>query len=213
MCGLKSNKSYILPSYKKKVISLSFVSIVARHDFITVMSDGRVTDSENVSTEEDYQKFMRTSKNSFLAYAGTKEACEMAATNILPLLEHEIPLHMIIESLPTVFSQLQSNGKIKILLAMGGVSKENKIELHTISSIDNRVQSYYPTQKNDIISVFLNNTEIGDQKYNIKFKELLGETGFDSPSEVIQAQKLLNNYAADNDISVNKRTFRLSIRV
>lgn len=55
---------------------MSFVSIVVSSEFVTVMSDGRVSGENNTVLEENYKKFKKISPKQFIAYVGSRAICE-----------------------------------------------------------------------------------------------------------------------------------------
>lgn len=193
---------------------LSFVSIVARENFISIMSDGRVTGASGIPIQEDYQKFTVFDKSAFIAYAGTKDICETIVRDYEGFFRWNIyDFSMWVKELQELFrtADFESQG-LKVNLGFGGVNQDEKIEFHALSSSDLRLQSFFPV-KDDISFAFLNNTTLGDQIFNEKFVEFLKVTGFETPTNVIQSQKLLNNYVSQNDNTVNTKTFREVIRI
>jgi hypothetical protein len=187
------------------------VSIVARENFLNVMSDGRVTGSDHKIIDEEYQKYM-CDNNSFIAYAGTLEACEMVVRDINELVFIDKDYSGAINVLLEVFKQVKLEEKgMKVMMALGGLNKNGEIGFYTVDSIKKESQAYIP-KDDDIAYSFLNNTDHDDTDLKSKFREILKETGFDTPSKSIQAQRLMNNFVADRDISVNKKTFRAVIK-
>ncbi|MEK4006480.1 hypothetical protein [Paenibacillus sp. FSL H3-0333] len=190
---------------------MSFVSIVARENFINVMSDGRVTGSNDEVVDEEYQKYVSNDK-SFIAFAGTLETCEMVVRDIKEIVFDNKDYVGAIYVLLGVFKQIKLEEKgMKVMMALGGVNKIGEIEFYTVDSIKKEAQTYIP-KDDDIAYAFLNNTEHEDVTLKSEFIGILKETGFDTPSKSIQAQRLMNNNVADRDKSVNKKTFRAVIK-
>lgn len=190
---------------------MSFVSVIARESFLTVMSDGRVIDRNDCIIDEAYQKFSCDEK-SFIAYAGSREVCEMITRDIRDLVFNDRDYVGATLVLVQVFEQLklESHG-LKVMMALGGVNKQEEIELNTVDSIKKETLSFKP-KGSDIDYAFLNNIKNNKVDFQTKLVELLKQTGIDTPSNTIQAQRLLNNYISDLDISVNKKTFRAVVK-
>ncbi|EJR61717.1 hypothetical protein IIO_02625 [Bacillus cereus VD115] len=56
---------------------MSFVSVIQTEKFLTVVSDGQVTnESDKAITQKDYKKFKKISPNQYIAFAGSKGWCE-----------------------------------------------------------------------------------------------------------------------------------------
>lgn len=190
---------------------MSFVSVIARESFLTVMSDGRVIDRNDCIIDEAYQKFSCDEK-SFIAYAGSREVCEMITRDIRDLVFNDRDYVGATLVLVQVFEQLklESHG-LKVMMALGGVNKQEEIELNTVDSIKKETLSFKP-KGGDIDYAFLNNIKNNKVDFQTKLVEILKQTGIDTPSNIIQAQRLLNNYISDMDISVNKKTFRAVVK-
>ncbi|WP_337034833.1 hypothetical protein [Paenibacillus illinoisensis] len=191
---------------------MSFVSIIATKDFLTIMSDGRVMGINGTPIEENYQKFLKVGDSSFIAYAGDRAFCEMLSRDIQGMVESK-SYDTAIQVLEQIFKKADF-GERSVLMGIGGLNSSGNIEFFTISSKNYVIQKqkYYP--ENDTVSyAFLNNTKMGHEEFQEKLIELLRETGYGAPSQTIQAQRLLNNFIAELDNSVNKSTFRFVIKV
>jgi hypothetical protein len=191
---------------------MSFISVIARENFITVMSDGRVMNYEDVPIEENFQKFINIENRSFIAFGGTRELCEMITKDIVPILKNELNYSIWLQSFRRVLESLKLNqNNLKCMFAFGGINHERNIEFYTINSITLDSKKFNP-YGDQISYAFVNNTKNADKLYEDKSIELFRETGFSTPSEVIQAQRLLNNFVSTQDVSVNNVTFRMIIK-
>lgn len=188
---------------------MSFVSIIARADFITVMSDGCVTDNSGV-VQEDYQKFVQITPELFLAFTGHAPAGELLLKafeqtefdKLAPRLNFDQVFFIIKNLIENIFH----NSKLKILLAFGGRNRNGEIEAYYINSIDMQTGHYVP-KGNQINTILLgNSTEL-----NGLLKQFLATTGDSTPKQILAAQKLLNDHVAVGDPSVNTTTFELII--
>lgn len=191
---------------------MSFVSIVATTGFVTVMSDGRVKDIVSGEIiQEDFQKFIKANDSkAFIAYAGNRESCEPIALNLKNAIEEGISFDIVQTILISAVRKLIPE-HLTVMFALGGLNSDNEIEFYSFNSRENTNSHFKPA--NDVISyTFLNNTGIARKDFEGEFVKNLRETGFQSPTSTIQAQKLLNRYIASRDETVNNTTFRLSIK-
>ena len=189
---------------------MSFVSIIARENFISVMSDGRVMYGNEI-IQEDYQKFIKINDQSFVAFAGSKEICEIFIEEVRTIVNQNSNIINYLHSLVGRFNQLSLNNHgLKVMLGIGGINSNQEIEFHTINSIDNQILNFSP--KGEMISyAFLNNTKYDDSVLVNKLIETLGQTGFGVVKEVKKAQKILNDFVAATDQTVNDTTYHVGI--
>ena len=190
---------------------MSFVSVVAREKFISVMSDGRVVDLNTQKVkQEDYKKFISIDNNAFVAYTGIKELCEMVATNIEKSIRKGLEFSEILVVIRIAVAQFIQK-QHTVMFAFGGINKNNQVEVFSYNSRDESTNHFLP-KGDEIAYVFLSNGSTAESMLEEKFKSILRETGIDSPSSFVQAQKLLNRYVASIDPTVNNNTFRLIIK-
>lgn len=191
--------------------SMSFVSVIAREDFITVVSDGQVTrDSEVI--QNSYKKFTKISNKQFVAYTGIKEICE-ALVNEIEYKGNEL------HDLNHIAMEL--NEKIKVfpydtltvMFIVGGIDETGNIEFHTLNNDPSeKLRSFYPVN-DDLNYGFLSNGKLeGKINLTVNLIEHFKTTGFNTPNKCIRAQKLLNSDVEKIDETVNNVTFDLTIK-
>ncbi|MGG1518730.1 hypothetical protein ABE504_25145 [Paenibacillus oryzisoli] len=188
---------------------MSLVSVVARENFVTVMSDGRVQDKVG-TIQEDYQKFVQLSPNLFLAFTGHAEPAEallkafeiQGFKNMLPEMAFE-QFNFLITGLIKAFI---SKSPYKLLMAYGGVNEKNEVVVYYINSLDLSCDHYSP-KGNDINVICLGNGHATSPLLGT----YLNRTGSDTPQQILSAQRMLNDHVAELDESVNKHTFQLII--
>lgn len=184
---------------------MSFVSIIARENFVSITSDGRVCGHAGLPIQEDYKKFIEVNKNYFIAYAGQKEPCELFISNsglISPL----VPNFELLAR-QTQFKLLTNPfDKCRILLAFGGLDNLGQISIVTFSTLQPEIQVFKP--KDDAVNyVFLNNSSLDDTQIVEKLIEHLKTSGIETADQIKIAQTELNNYVASKDRTVNKNIF------
>lgn len=195
---------------------MSFVSVVATQRFINVVSDGRVVDLETGEPiQEDYKKFIEVDNRSFVAFAGnaglSSKVAEVIASNLVNR-RREIK-NMISELRDSLNRQVR--GLAEAQIAIGLINDDNEIELFSFG-VSQDITHFRAKDKNDIGYVFLQNSLL-DKKFGSNFlenklREYLAKTGIKRAQDVLNAQLLLNDFVADNDPSVNKVTFKLTIK-
>ncbi|MNW37055.1 hypothetical protein D3C74_140860 [compost metagenome] len=189
---------------------MSFVSIVMSNDFLTIMSDGRVSGLEYEI--EDFQKFVCSNDGkSFVAFSGDRTGCEIISQEVLKSFQLGIPYKTISKEL-IEFIDRNFGYNVVIKIAFGGIGEHGEIEVYNYD-YPSKEETYFHPSEREIDYIFLCNVPktLRPEVAN-KFGELLNETGKDSPSSIIQAQKLLNNYVSSFDNTVNKKTFRAVIK-
>jgi hypothetical protein len=198
-------------------MNLSFVSIVSTEKFISVMSDGLVTNispnKDVIRLEEDYQKFIRISPKQFIAFTGSKDIFEQIK-NETPYKTERYDL----KELANIFykkSRAVPENEGRVMIGVGGIGQDDCIEFYTLTnSQEDLLKSFKPI--NDEISyAFLESSYIDEKKHseiNIEFIKLLKKNGVNTVNKILRTQKELNMFVEAFDPSVNKRTFELYIK-
>ncbi|MEK3821355.1 hypothetical protein MKY20_19980 [Cytobacillus sp. FSL W8-0315] len=190
---------------------MSFVSIISRKNFITVMSDGQVTNHEGQPIQSDFQKFKQISPHQFIAFAGAKEICEQFI-NQVEYTAGSYNLNDIANQINQIANEERFN-QFRLFFAIGGIELDGDITLYVVEhggTRDFRVQR--PINEDDINYAFLNSEMIDRVNMNEKLIECLRITGFETPEECLYSQKLLNDFVESIDSTVNNQTFTLIIR-
>jgi hypothetical protein len=194
---------------------MSFVSVISRETFLCVMSDGLVTGPDRKTiVQEDYQKFIPLlDSRAYVAYTGTKDLCERILGNLQFVnrnfkgwreVFHEIFVDWSL-------SEFLNESGFVFQLSFGGLNEENEIECFSINAKNNEELHYVP-KGDDFAMMFLTNTSFEDNFWQPKMSEFLVGMDINVPSNIVSAQKQLNNYIADRDATVNKKTFRMVIK-
>lgn len=182
---------------------MSFVSIVARSSWISVVSDGRVTAGDDV-VEEQYQKFILPTSGSFIAYAGNKQPCELIAKRLLDTGFRTDPLEESARRVFGMIAHLKDLGH-KAFVALGEVSASGA-EFYACGP-NQSVPVFFRPKGDDVCYSFLSNTHLSDEALEQQFVLGLQRSGVDTSAQCQQAQIELNEWVADRDVTVNKNTF------
>ncbi|NGZ75830.1 hypothetical protein [Saccharibacillus alkalitolerans] len=188
---------------------MSFVSVIAKENFITVMSDSSAAGSENTPQPEEH--VVRVGEQEFVATAGgDREAREVIAKHISGLLEEGTPYDRILVILQMTLSAFSEQGK-SVMTAFGGVNRGGEIEVCTYDP-NSRAERHLKPRGTEVAYFFLAE---GAGKYGNLHELLQGywkETGTETPSAMIQSQKLLNRYVASKDDTVSSSTVKLVLK-
>ena len=193
---------------------MSLVSTIATKDFITVVTDGRVTSFNNEIIREDYQKFIQISNTLFVGYAGDQKNCEtfIKESKLLGVTNWESKdLSRYLKKKFACYKNKDRN----VLIIIGGINRRNKIEFFTLDSrIGNDTVKYYLPKNEEIKYALLYNDVIDKPNLELykKLTDIMKATEIKSIKDVVKAQIILNNYVSDNDTTVNKNIFKLIIK-
>lgn len=187
---------------------MSFVSIIARENFITVMSDGQVTGENGKTLQKDYKKFKKISRQQIIAFAGAKSICEQIVEQV-PYTKGVYNLSDIAQQIWSVIKEERFNA-FNLFFGIAGVDVDDKVSLFLVNN-KTGLSSTRPNANSDVSYITLNPSEIVNVSERISI--ILSETGFNTPTKCLKAQKKLNDFIADNDPQVNKYTFDLTIKV
>lgn len=188
---------------------MSFISIVARKNFVTVMSDGQVTGYNNTPLQEEQKKFKVISEKQFIAFAGFKEPCEFVV-NQIDYTDNFYDLESIAEQIFYMINQKELEN-IRLFFAIGGLdSIKNEIVFYTVDNAG-MFDIYKALNDRDFKYIFFN--PINEVNLEHKFNQFLTVTGNDNADSCLKSQKMLNDYVAEIDAYVNKQTFELKIEI
>ena len=187
---------------------MSFVSIVARETWISVVTDGRCMTEDEV-VDEHYQKFAQPDSDRFIAYAGDKDKCELVVRGMRELGHIQLGLE---DSAKHMAGLIQEVGRrdFKLFMATGSVGPTGA-EVYAFSTESNQPIILKPGTM-DICYTFLSNNGVSEESLNKEFAKLIQKYGDCSPDKARQAQIELNTWAAGQDCSVNNITFTCELK-
>ncbi|MNR93451.1 hypothetical protein D3C72_245080 [compost metagenome] len=189
---------------------MSFVSVVSRETFITVMSDTREISLTGEILSEETKKSKKIGERHFVAYAGIRIICETVADGIEHLLLAGADFKLIYDKLSPLIQ-----GKVPdphtAMFSFGGINNEGEMEVITFSSTNNDVNIQKPKGK-AISYAFLSGHYKNGIDYNEKFQEFIKVFGDETPTDFLHSQKALNKLVSENDNSVNNKTDRFVIK-
>lgn len=188
---------------------MSFVSIVARENLVSIASDGRVCRNDGLPIQEDYKKFIEINEKSFIAFAGNKEPCELFIRNSGLLSQHARDFKALAVQIQNQL-MVSPLSKFKILLSCGGLDCCGEIVFFTFSTLQTKIQFFRP-KGDEICYAFLNNSSLNDAQVVERLVECFRISGIETADQIKQAQVKLNNIIATMDQSVNTTVFTFVI--
>ncbi|OKP91312.1 hypothetical protein [Paenibacillus sp. P32E] len=199
---------------------MSFISVVATEKFVTIMADGRVVNMDSGEIiEENFIKYLQVNEKAFIAFTGTKDTGEaMAETIARRIIEGEdfAKIHQIligtIESLKEIITDSRP-----VSIAFGGFNKEGEAELRSYASKSKQTLQFKPKGHEFATTLMTGaNSSLDEKDLHVVFEGFMREAmhgNIDpSPSQIIQAQKLMNKYVSERDYTVNNITSRLVLK-
>ncbi len=179
---------------------MSFVSILATENFLTIMSEGRMMSHDKKVTREDYSKIRRIG-NYVLGFGGNLGPCA-EFVNTSGLLRPIGNLDLMAEN---ARARIEAFREHKVFVVFGGRNGRGEIEFYGLGTEEMRLLHYKPT--GDEISFAFLNMPFQGYDLNNNFIRFLGMTGYQTPEQTLRAQKMLNDdFAAINPV-MNTNTF------
>lgn len=151
---------------------MSLVLATAMKEFIIFMSDGMVSikkDNKVESLDENYKKLVRVNNKVCIGFAGSKEPCEEVISKLSQDDAERLSLQdifqIIYSNAKSVYSKWRTkyiDEEIKILMMIGGISSENKIELKSFSSKENFIVNEYKPNNTDLCYLMLSPEDVNE---------------------------------------------------
>ncbi|MBJ8006263.1 hypothetical protein [Bacillus cereus] len=183
---------------------MSFVSVVGGSDFLSVMTDGRVT-HEGEIVQEDYPKYRMIGESIVVAFTGDRAACEW----IFEALNKEVVMKQDFMKTARDIKELLNHHPIlegsDVRWIIGGINPQNEMDCIVISTEESE-PIRYEVPSEGIMTVYAYPFDAEYEELNDKLLEFLDQEG-----KLISAQQLLNDYVAENDFSVNKNIYHALI--
>lgn len=175
---------------------MSFVSIFATSDRLSVMSDGRVSKGK-IPVCENYQKFT-IHETSFVAATGSFIACKSLRDQVIEMFKTRNDYYSISEAIKLEICELKSK-KEKVMISFGGKNSDGKIEFYTLSTSDDVMSHQVPKTKNDLEYNLLISDAVKETNFPDKIDFLLKKNKYD----IVTTQEQLNEEISNVDNSVN----------
>lgn len=197
---------------------MSFVSIIATENFATITSDGRVI--ERTESGEIIKKAERTP--SFIKISGKQVVACTGNPALLRQMEETFPFkksgtYLLRNRMNTFEAQVkQVPYEVEdVLLATVEINGSGSIECWMVSNQPGQAGQRLQPKEGKIVTIFMAGRHINEEKIKKimeKFSELSNQYGRNTANKILNAQKELNRFVADIDLSVNKHTFSLTLK-
>lgn len=189
---------------------MSFVSVFAMENFITVMSDGLVTNEESKTlADQRFKKFKKISPNQFVAVAGNQGVAQA----IFDLFESQSSEYDLWELTNTIRDQILKEitiDKANCLVVLGGI-RNNEIIAYSFSNDPNKEINKLQPKGNDSTYMCLS-SDLNEIDPFEEMEKLLRRAKPKTPSAALKIQEELNTLIATYDSSVNRITFKMAIK-
>ncbi|MGG4481215.1 hypothetical protein [Paenibacillus illinoisensis] len=193
---------------------MSFVSVVVCEDFLSVVADGRATNTIVGKIDSEYeQKIHKIGENVFYSNTGFVDPSVEFILN--SNLKNSIVTNGVLSDESDIRSWYE---EVKVLIKknlffeirFGGLSVNNKFEVYLINSVENDIQKL--NYKKGTIAYSLASSDnlmkkISEEYFVKKYTELRVE----NLSIVRGIQESLNDYVAEKDETVNKNKTYFSL--
>lgn len=193
---------------------MRLVSIVAKENFLSIMSDddSLLGNGTQISNEE-YHEYVAIGDFGYLAYGGDRSYGERLSQEIRTSFSEKTDFEEIVSYVENSLTKadFKSRGGF-VTVSFGGVNSKGNIELFSITSEFLDMHRMSPSGRDYRYCVLYNEGKDDKRIESEIIFKYLKETGHETPSQVIQAQKLLNNHTAANDKNVNRKTSKLLIK-
>ncbi|KAB7635268.1 hypothetical protein [Bacillus sp. B3-WWTP-C-10-D-3] len=195
---------------------MSFISVVATENLITVMSDGMESQKVNGKIEEvspNYKKFKKISEKQFIAYAGNTGICTYIANKYK--FKYEVyNLEEVAFEIQKELLQFPRN-ETKNQFIIGGV-QNGEVLCYTVKNDEGLPELVKPEKKKGS-QIDIKLTTLSSNYLKKKIERNLTksfETFFKkNNNQVLHAQLMLNNLVAENDPTVNTNTRHIVIEI
>lgn len=194
---------------------MSFVSAFITKDFASIMSDGQVTGDNKESIQEDYKKIIKVN-NSLIGFTGNgtapiefmKAAIKEVSTIMgLEVLTKEILQLLIRECLNKYKENSIAKTNIVLIGFNEGAPFINTINLNNSEIYEEKIESKECI--NRLVTLCPFDYKLEDGSEGVKFMEKVNtidenELNLD---RIIEIQREVNDFVADNSETVNKVVF------
>jgi ATP-dependent protease HslVU (ClpYQ) peptidase subunit len=190
---------------------MSFVSVIAGVDFLSIMTDGRVTLGETV-WQEDYPKYKKINDKIVIGYAGHKEHIELLLNSLNYSVVSEGNLLFCAKSIKQAINEFNFFRDSKMVFILGGINANEQIEFVIVSTNNEDIEQFIPEHSEaQLLSCYafnLKDAVISQHDLNTKLYEFIEVEN----NHLVNAQKRLHEFVADNDFSCNKTIFHEVIK-
>lgn len=179
---------------------MSFISMIATKDFISVVADGLMTSSLGY-TDQNYKKFRTYGSEMVVAFGGSYTDFEGLFDKIMSAYQSASSIDSYYSQVDSIISSTSYNPNSAKLLCLTAAFKNGQGSYMTTS---NNGQLRGRTQlTSDLSYSFLSPSGVSESSIASKLNSLAAGSIIQSIDQVVNIQKQLNDFVADRDSSVN----------
>lgn len=188
---------------------MSFISVYAMENFITVMSDGLVINlEENIIGDENYKKFKMISPKQFMAFGGTHELGKIIKKWV-GYSEEERDLFALTHKFRDLAINSPYREKQKCQLIFAGIEKGQIIFYSFNNNPNQEILSEAPKGERQTYTML--SSKHSKVKPVDEMERLIRLYDPKTAESALELQEKLNRIIAENDITVNNVVFKTSI--
>ncbi|MED2737172.1 hypothetical protein [Bacillus toyonensis] len=202
---------------------MSFVSVIATKEYISVMTDGLAQDYDGKTVEENYVKYRMINDNKIVAATGDSEVIEDFYKESLVMHNCGFTLKQMaikLQELMIEYIKYNEDDPISgwnIHMVVGGIAEDGELEFYGLSNSYKKLeelQMYEFRDENDgdyalfyLVSPYApNGDELTEALHSI-IKKNTNTFLVSSGEQIVPSQKELHKYVAGIDRTVNDITF------
>jgi len=184
---------------------LSFVSIIATVNYVSVMSDGRITGDDNGILDEKHQKVLRLNENLIIAYTGRIEGINIFLHGLGEIKKDDDWTQIASDSYEKLINSPLKRHKMAFVFA--GKNQHGEIEFCTFSTFGHPFSTMKSVENNEFCHAIL----VGPYTRGLDTEDIIRKAITEGKcsrlEQVIELQKQLNDYVATLDSTVNTVKF------
>lgn len=191
---------------------MSFVSVVAMENFITVVADKRMVDLETKAVkDENFKKIKKINESQFITCTGNAGVAEFIFSKFK--YGNMYNLQLCAQQLSEEVKRGIDYKVANIQGVIGGRNEKNEFVLYSFSNKPDIEIVEYKPKNIELVYVILSGNEAETVNFSPykKFEELYTAANVQSVKDVIRVQEDLNNLVADIDKTVNKNIMILKL--
>lgn len=202
---------------------MSFVSVIATKEYISVMTDGLAQDYDGKTVDENYVKYRMINDNKIVAATGDVEVIEEFYEESLVMHNCGFTLKQMaikLQELMIKYVEYNEENPISgwnIHMVVGGIAEDGELEFYGLSNSNKKVeelQMYEFRDDNDgdyavfyLVSPYAPSWNELTEKLHSIIKKDTNTFLVSSGEEIVPSQIQLHKYVADVDRTVNDITF------
>lgn len=193
---------------------MTLITLVAKENFASLLTDGRLYDSEKeMAVDENYCKYTKLDKNVVIAGAGGHDHIKQIIKISQQLYKKNHNLYRLSQSIKNQLINdvpREKYPQIKVNLVLAGLNSNQEITTCTIDNVKDNPLSFYKPKSKDIVTVITTDEGDNDKAFE-ELESLFYKYKSNSPDTFLLAQKEYNELIATKNITVNSKHYHCLI--